>query len=177
MTNAANDNHGGDKMMGTVAKLLALTIAGVIVGLPLGLWRGNRPFDEGAQIMADAYALGEYEILAALQYKQSIPESSKQAQLDLLQFMQQMEVANKQSLQPSIEGDRSFAYMRLALLEEKGGNMESSRVYFQKAQESLKRRRSNDASSEEHLRDMIAKFDSTSHYLLPFMLEVRKRMR
>jgi hypothetical protein len=164
-------------MMGAVARLLVLSLAGLIVGLPLGFWRGNQSLGEGAQIMADAYGLGEYEILAALQYKNSTLEYSKQAQLDLLQFMQQMEVANKQSLQKSIDGDRGFAYMRVALLEERGGNMESSRVCFQKAQESFKRRRSNDVHSEEQLRDMIAKYDLTSHYLFPFTLAMRKMMR
>ncbi len=164
-------------MTGPVARFFLLTVVGMIVGLSLGFWRGNHSFGESAQIMADAHALGEYEILAAIQYKHSTPEFSRQAQLDLLQFMQQMEVAKKRSLQKSIEGDRSFVYMRVGLLEGKRGNTESSKVYFRKAEESLQRRQSSDTHSEEQLRDMIAKYDSTSHYLFPFMLAVRKTMR
>jgi hypothetical protein len=163
-------------MIGPVTRFALLAIAGTILGLPLGYWRAHKSVGEGAQIMSETDALGEYETLASLQYKQSNSEYGKQALIDLLEFMKRMELASKQANQKDIDGDRAFVYLRLALLDEKAGNMESYRNYIQRAQESL-RKRSNEAHSEDQLRDWIVKYDSTAHYLLPFTLTWQRTMR
>lgn len=128
---------------------------------------------EGAQSMSEVYALGEYETLASMQYKSATSGEAKQANIELLQFMQEMETSHKRLNQKSIDGDRGFVYMRLALLEQRAGNLDSSRAYIQQAQASFAKRGDKAFSPEKELQGM-AKFDATSHYLLPFMLEARR---
>ena len=108
-----------------------------------------------------------------MQYKYSGPAERKQANIDLLQFMQEMETSKKRLNQKSIDGDRGFVYMRLALLEEKAGNLESARAYIQQAQASFKKRGDAEFSPDKE-REGMKKFDSTAHYLLPFMLGARR---
>jgi len=80
--------------------------------------------------------------------------------------MDEMEVNNTGSIQKEMYLDRGVAYMRLALLEEKSGNISGAKDYVQKAQESLKKRDGNDVS-ENKLRELVTKFDSTPTYKLP----------
>src|SRR5690348_294153 len=124
--------------MSRIVRYTVLAFAGLIAGLPAGAALGRRTFDKGTSMFSDILALGESETLATLQYKESDLPHSRQALLDLLQFINEMEMNDTHGIQKEIELDRGIAYMRLALLEEKAGNTSEAKDYIRKAQESLK---------------------------------------
>jgi hypothetical protein len=145
------------------AKYCLLVFAGALVGLPSGYLYAYRELHDGAEFLSQTLALSQYETLANLQYKQSDPLHGKLAQLDLLNFMQQLEAKQKIAVPRALDYDRATALMRLALLEEKAGNRQQAEEYILKAQRSL-----NEADhkwySEEKVRKFIAKADSESQY-------------
>lgn len=151
----------------TDARRYALFIVlGLAAGLPLGLGVGHRSFDEGTRTLSDILALGEYETLTSMQYKQSDVSHARGALLDLLKFMDQMEANHRAEIQKAIDLDRGVTYMRLAMLEEKSGNVQQARDDIGKAQESMKKRDGKDAP-ENKLRELVTKFDSTPQCKLP----------
>jgi len=143
-----------------------LAFAGLIASLPAGVALGHRSFDKGTEMFSDILALGESETLASLQYKESDLPHARQALLDLVKFINEMEMNGTHGIQKEIDLDRGIAYMRLALLEEKVGNTSEANDYVLKAQESLKKRDGNEIS-EAKLRELIAQFDRTPTYKLP----------
>lgn len=149
-----------------VIRTALLCLAGLVVGLPFGLALGHRSFDKGTEMLSDILALSEYETLASLQYKESDLPHAKQALLDLLKFMDEMETNNGLGIQKEMDLDRSTALMRLALLEERAGNTSEAREYILNARETLKKRDGNDIS-EDKLRELVMQFDGTPTYKLP----------
>lgn len=155
--------------------LALLIVGGLVVGLLVGFVLGQRSFNSGIGMFSDVLALGEFETLTSLEFKEAAEPQAKQALLDLIQFMDDMETNGRSAIQREIELDRSIVYMRLALLEEKTGNLSESKNYVARAQETLKKR---DGSSmpEDKLRDLAAKFDRTPTYKLPGVLILSKNM-
>jgi hypothetical protein len=143
-----------------------IVVLGLAVGVPLGIGLGHRSFDERTRTLSDILALGEYETLTSVQYKQADLPHAREALLDLLRFMDKMEANRKAEIQKAIDLDRGVTYMRLAFLEEKSGNVQQAQYDIARAQESMKKRDGKDASENE-LRDLVKKFDSTPQYKLP----------
>jgi hypothetical protein len=141
-------------------------VLGLIVGLPLGFGLGHRSFDEGTRTLSDILALGEYETLTSVQYKRADVSHAREALLDLLGFMDQMEANHRAEIQKSIDLDRGVTYMRLALLEGKSGHVQQAQDDIARALESMKKRDGRDAS-EDKLRELVTEFDNTSQYKLP----------
>jgi hypothetical protein len=152
-----------------------LTIAGLILGLPLGLSLGHRAFDEENELFSDVLALSEYETLAGIQYKESDAPHATQALLDLIKFMDKMETNGRPALHKSIDLDRGIAFMRLAFLAEKSGNAPEAREYVRKAQGSFKKRDGSD-TSEEKLREQVVRLDRTPTYKLPSFFLLSRKM-
>ena len=125
-------------------------------------------------MMSQFLALKEFEVLTSLQYKESDPQRGRTALLDIPSFMRRMESEEKlsASIQRGVDLDRGITYMRLAVLDERAGNIESSKQFIRQAQASMKLK----DASENHLREVVAKFDSTSHYMLPYVLVFRARL-
>jgi hypothetical protein len=171
----ANTYDDGTDPMRRAIRYLLLTIAGMILGLPLGLGLGHRAFDEGNELFSDVLALSEYETLAGIQYKESDVPHARQALLDLLKFMDGMKANNRLGLQKSMSTDRGIAFMRLALLEEKAGNTSESREYVRKAQEAMKNR-DGSVMSEDRLRELVTKYDNTPTYKLPSIFLLSRKM-
>jgi hypothetical protein len=146
-------------------------LASSVLGFYLGHVWGQRRFNEGARILSQFLALKEYEILADLQYKESTPTEGKRALLGLLAFMDKMEAEKGvvPSMQRGLNLDRGNAYVRLAFLEDKEGNMTRSEEYIRQAQVVLRKTDMND-TSEGHLREVVTKLDATTHYMLPYAL-------
>lgn len=143
-----------------------LTLGGLILGLAIGFGIGQRSFSVGLEEFSDILALGEYETLASLQYREANPSQAKQALLDVLKFMDAMEANNRRVIQKQIDLDRGVAWMRVAILEEKAGNTLEAKKYARLARASLRGDDGNDMS-EDRLRDLVTKFDSTPTYKLP----------
>jgi hypothetical protein len=152
--------------MSTIMRYGVITAAGLIVGMVLGLGLGHRFYVGRIELSSDILALAEYETLAGLQYKEADTLHGKQALADLLRFMDEMDQGNKHVIQREMDLDRGIAYMRLALLAERTGNDSEYKSYSAKAQESLRKRDGQDIS-EDRLRQLVAKFDSTPTYELP----------
>lgn len=152
-----------------------LTFAGLILGLPLGLGLGHRAFDKENELFSDVLALSEYETLAGIQYKESDVPHARQALLDLIRFMDEMETNNRLGLQKSMDLDRGMAFMRLAFLEEKAGNPSESAAYIHKAQAVLSKRDGSE-QSEEYLREQITRYDRTPTYKLPSIFLLSRKM-
>lgn len=149
-----------------MVRYAVVTGAGLVLGIAVGLGLGHRSFDRGIEVSSDVLALGEYETLASLQYKESDIPHAKQAIVGLLKFMDEMEANNKHGIQREMDLDRAIACMRLALLAEKEGNISDSKNYIAKAQESLRKRGGQDMP-EDRLRELVRKFDDTATYKLP----------
>jgi len=154
-------------------RFLALIVVGLAIGAVSGVVHGRRSLGQGSEVLSQSFALAEYETLASLEYKEADPTHAKQALLDLLAFMDQMEAANRVAIQKSLDLDRGITYMRLAMLEESAGNNDLARGYVGRAQMSFKKRDNSDIS-EDRLRELTLKFDSTSHYELPAVSLLKK---
>lgn len=141
-------------------------LLGLVVGLPLGFALGHRLYGQRTRTFSDILALAEYETLTSAQYKQSDVTHARDALVDLLKFMDQMETNHRADIQRAIDLDRGVTYMRLALLEEKSGNAQQAEGDIQKAQESMKKRDGTDVSAEK-LRELVMKYDATPQYQLP----------
>lgn len=155
-----------------------LIMGSLLLGFYLGNVSSRRRFAEGSGILSQVLALKEYETLADLQYKESTPAEGKQALQSLLAFMDSMEVEKKPvpSVQRGLDLDRGIVYVRLAVLEEREGNKDRGAEYIRQAQASLKKTDMKDVS-ENHLRDVVAQLDATTHYLLPYTLAFTKSVQ
>lgn len=147
-------------------RCILLALLGVIGGLPIGFGLGHRSFEDRTRTLSDILALGEYETLASVQYKEADSPNARMALLDLLGFMDRMEANGRGEIQKAIDLDRGVTYMRLALLEERAGHNEQAREDISKAQKSMKRRDGRD-TPESKLRQLVTKYDSTTQYELP----------
>lgn len=156
-------------------RYVLLILVGLILGLPLGIRLGHRSFDRENEIFSDVLALGEYETLAGIQYKESDFSHAKLALVDLLKFMDEMEKNNRLELHRNADVDRGIAYTRLAFLEERAGDASESSAYIQKAQAVLNKR-DGSQPSEEHLRDQVSRYDKTPTYKLPSIFLLSRRM-
>jgi hypothetical protein len=152
-----------------------LAFAGLILGLPLGLGLGHRAFDKENELFSDVLALSGYETLAGMQYKESDVPHAKQALLDLIKFMDEMETNNRRGLQKSMDLDRGMAFMRLAFIDERAANVAEAREYVRKAQEAFRKRDGSD-TSEEKLREQVRKYDQTPTYKLPSIFLLSRKM-
>jgi hypothetical protein len=165
----------GADAMSRLKHLTLLVLGGLVVGVPIGFVLGHRSFSTGLEAFSDILALGEYETLTSLQYRESSGLLAKQALLDLLKFMDGMEANDRRAIEKERNLDRAVALMRLASLEEKAGNLSEAKDYTKRAQESLK---VHDGSnmSEDRLRELVAKFDTTPTYKLPGVFLLSRKM-
>jgi len=146
-----------------IVKYGLLTLAGLLIGFPLGYWHGQRTVGEGGKIFSQTLALSEYETLADLQYKQADPVHGTEAQLDLLNFMRQLQATQEIALPRSLDYDQARVLMHLALLEEQAGYSEGFQRYLHQAQESLNHS-DHRWYSEKQMRKFIAQSDTRSQY-------------
>ena len=148
--------------MRPLARYALVTLAGALVGFPLGYWRAQHSMGNGAATLSQTLALSEYETLANLQYKQADGQRGLQAQLDLLNFMQQLQARQEIAVPRALDYDMARVYMRLSLLEGQAGDSEKFQQYLRQAQESL-----NHADHKWYSEDKMRKFiadDMESQY-------------
>jgi hypothetical protein len=145
------------------AKYALLMLAALFVGFPLGYWYAQNSMGNGAAIFSQTLALSQYETLAELQYKEADTAHGAQAQLDLVNFMNQLEASQKIAVPRAFDYDRARALMRLALLAEQAGNEPAFQQYLRDAQASL-----DDADkkwySEKAMRTFVTVADARSQY-------------
>jgi len=109
--------------------------------------------------MSQTLALSEYENLALLQYKYSSLDHARQSLHDLLNFMARTEASQLAPDKAVLEGDRSLTFTRLALLDEKSGDLDAFHRNIAAAAECSKRIGNKD-TSEERMRQVATRLDS-----------------
>src|SRR5271154_1287705 len=92
----------GGSTMNRMIRHTLLAFAGLIASLPAGVALGHRSFDKGTEMFSDILALGESETLASLQYKESDLPHARQALLDLVKFINEMEMNGTHGIQKEI---------------------------------------------------------------------------
>jgi hypothetical protein len=156
MTNTGTSNR---EKTGQAKALLPWILIGLALGGVGGAIHAHRTLNKNSQILSQIAAVSEYQNLALLQYKYADTDHARQSMQDLLSFMDHVEASHLLADKEVLEFDRSLTYMRLALLDEKSGDLEASRKDFAAAAESSEKLRNGDAS-EVHLRQIIAQLDS-----------------
>jgi hypothetical protein len=147
--------------MNRIAKYGLLTLAAALAGFPLGYRHAQTTIGVGANLASQFLALSQYKALANLQYKEADEPHGTQAQLDLVNFMQQLEARQEIVDRQRFDYDRARALMHLALRAQQNGNDEEFQSYLHDAQKSL-----DDVDqkwpSEETMRTFIAAADKHS---------------
>ena len=144
---------------GHIRSSIALVLIGLVIGGFGGATVANRTVSRNAQIICQTLALTEYQNLALLQYKYAGPDYARRSLQDLLNFMDQIEASQLAAEKDTLEFDRSLAYTRLALLDEKSGDIESAQAHIAAAAQSARKLGDKDAS-EAKLRQVVTRLDS-----------------
>jgi hypothetical protein len=150
--------NGREKRDGTRA-LLYLIFVGLAIGGLAGATLANRVVNRNAQSISQTLAVSEYQNMALLQYKYADLDHARQSMQDLLSFMEQVEQSGLGVDRVALDFDRSLTYMRLALLDEKTGDIEASEKHIAVAAECSKKLGNKDPS-EAHLRQIVTRLDS-----------------
>jgi|HubBroStandDraft_1064217.scaffolds.fasta_scaffold03381_4 hypothetical protein len=137
--------------------LMPWILIGLTLGALGGVVYGHLRLDKNSTYLSQWLAFSEYEGLVGLQYKHADADHAKQSQQDLLSFMDHAEANQLTADKRTVQIDRGLTYMRLALLDEKSGDIEAFRKHIAAAAKELQL---ND-TSEAHLRQIIAKLDSS----------------
>src|SRR5437867_11583641 len=74
-------------------RFLALIVVGLAIGAVSGVVHGRRSLGQGSEVLCQSLALAEYETLACVEYNAADASHAKQADLDLLDPMEQMDEA------------------------------------------------------------------------------------
>jgi hypothetical protein len=138
------------------------TILWVIVGLTAGAMGGaifaHRVLTPNSETLSQWLAVAEYENLALLQYKHADTQHARRAMQGLVSFMDRVEMSQLVGDKATFELDRSLANMRLAILDQKSGDIEAYKKHFGVAAE-FSQRLGNKDVSEAHMREVVARLD------------------
>jgi hypothetical protein len=154
MMNASRNSTGDAGRTGVVIPWILI---GLVLGVVGGAVYARQRLDKNSKYLSQWLAISEYENLAGLQYKHADRDHARKAQLDLLTFMDYAEANQLATDKKTLEIDRGLTYMRLAVLDDKSGDLEASRRHISAAAKTLQ----IDDTSETHLRQIIAKMDSS----------------
>jgi hypothetical protein len=149
------DRNSSDKT-GFARTCVPWILIGLALGALGGAIRAHQTLNKNSRYVSQLMAVSEYENLALLQYKHADTDHAKQAMQDLLGFMDHVEASQLVEDKRPLEFDRSLTSMRLALLDEKSGDIEASQKHMAATEESIQ----ITDPSEAHLRQIIARLDS-----------------
>ncbi|MFZ0276650.1 MAG: hypothetical protein WA254_19480 [Candidatus Sulfotelmatobacter sp.] len=152
-----NASENSTRKAGHAGALIPWILIGLALGAVGGAVYARQRLDKNSKYLSQWLAISEYENLAGLEYKHADTDHAKKAQQDLLTFMDYAEANRLATDKRTLEIDRGLTYMRLALLDEKSGDLEASRAHIAAAAKTLQL----DDTSEAHLRQIIAKMDSS----------------
>jgi hypothetical protein len=155
-------NSGNPKKISSARVAIPWILIGLMIGGGSGAISAHHRLNRNFKMLSQMMAVSEYQNLALLQYKYADLYHARQSMQDLLSFMNQVEKSGLAVDKGAFEFDRSLAYMRLALLDEKSGDVEASRKHIAEAADCSTRIGNKDAS-EANLRQVATKLD----YYLP----------
>jgi hypothetical protein len=141
---------------------LVWILAGLVLGFVLGfiatVFRTDRRVNDDSRLLFQLTAVSEYKSLALLEYKYADTAHALKAIQDLITFMDRLGGSKLVANRPILAFDRSVAYTRLALLDEKIGDMQGYRHNLAFAAQCGKGL-GDTHTSEKHLREGAENLD------------------
>jgi hypothetical protein len=149
-------------MNGSKLKLIARLVFQVVAflvglgaGISVGAARTSRAVRDGARWMSATASVGTYAALAHLQYRYADEPHARTALSDFVNFAQQAKASGKISDGRAFALDVAHAYMRLAGLDRRAGNMEGYRTNLSHAQEVLREFGARDNLVEDNIEQFL----------------------
>ncbi len=149
-------NDPKPKLIARVVFQLLAFIVGLGVGISVGAAHTSRAVRDSARWMSTTASLGTYAALAHLQYRYADEQHARIALSDFLSFAQQAKSAGKVSDGRAFSLDVAHAYMRLAGLDRRDGNMEGYRANLSRAQEVLREFGARDNLVEDNIERFLS---------------------
>jgi hypothetical protein len=137
-------------------------LVGFLIGAIFG-YRGTRALAAGWDLLGNMASSAEYCELAFMQYRHATPQRGREALLGFVDYSKLVETMPNGKKDKVLLIDRGLTYMRLALLEEKAGNVNLSKQYAQAAQESYAAG-GGKTHSDEDLRRLVTAVDTRIKY-------------
>lgn len=130
-------------------KLGLVLIVGLIAGISVGVLYAKQTIGTSSNWMSQWAAVGTYAQLTNLQYRYADEPHGRAALSDFVNFAEQLKAKGTISDPKAFGFDVALAYMRLATLERRAGNMEGYQANLSRAQEALKAAGSQHTAPEE----------------------------
>lgn len=130
-------------------KLGFVLIVGLIAGILVGALYARQTIGTSSNWMSQWAAVGTYAELTNLQYRYADEAHARAALSDFVNFAEQLKAKGTISDPKSFGLDVALAYMRLAMLDRRAGNMEGYQANLSRAQDALKAAGSQHTSVEE----------------------------
>lgn len=137
-------------------KLGLALVVGLGAGISIGVVYSRRTISLSNERMSQWAAVGTYAALAHLQYRYADEQHARTALSDFLSFAQQAKTAGKISDGKAFSLDVAHAYMRLAGLDRRDGNMEGYRENLSRAQEVLREFGARDNLAEDNIERFLS---------------------
>jgi hypothetical protein len=144
-------------------KVFGLAIlTGFLIGAIFG-YRVTGTMSQGWDLFENMTSSAGYGELAFMQYRHATPQRGREALLGFVDYLKSVETMPNGEKDTVALRDRGLSYMRLALLEEKAGNIDLAKQYAQAAQESYKAGRGK-PHSDVDVRKLVTTLDARIKY-------------
>jgi hypothetical protein len=130
-------------------KLGLVLIVGLIAGILVGALYARQTIGTSSNWMSQWAAVGTYAELTNLQYRYADEAHARAALSDFVNFAEQLKAKGTISDPKTFGFDVALAYMRLATLDHRAGNMNGYQANLSRAQDALKAAGSQHTSAEE----------------------------
>lgn len=144
------------KLIARVVFQLVAFLVGLGAGISVGAAHTSRAVRDGAKWMSATASVGTYAALAHLQYRYADEQHARAALSDFVNFAHQAKVSGKVSEGKAFALDVAHAYMRLAGLDRRDGNMEGYRANLSHAQEVLREFGARDNLVEDNIERFLS---------------------
>jgi hypothetical protein len=126
-------NKNGIERKGNARALAPWILAGLLLGGVSGAIYAHGRLVTSSKYLSQWLAISEYDNLALLQYKYANADHARQSLQDLINFMDRTEADHLAPDEQALGIDRALTYMRLALLDEKVGDVKAARAHIAEA--------------------------------------------
>ena len=137
-------------------KLGLALVVGLGAGISAGVIYAKHTIGLSNARMSQWSAVGTYAALSHLQYRYSDEQHARAALSDFLSFAQQAKDTGKISDRRAFGLDVAHAYMRLAGLDRRDGNMEGYRANLSRAQEVMSEFGARDNLVEDNIERFLS---------------------
>src|SRR5213080_506225 len=139
----------GEATMTRGLKLGFVLVVGLIAGISVGVLYARQTIGTSSNWMSQWAAVGTYAELTNLQYQYADEAHARAALSDFVKFAEQLRAKGTISDPKTFGFDVALAYMRLAMLDRRAGNMDGYQANLSSAQDALKAAGSEHTSADE----------------------------